>query len=219
MGGIKSGNRQEWNGGDGRGQHVVLNIKYGGFARVTWINKNNTSDIFFFNLTLDLLSISNLDPLWWQIKHKWASRSKLKAALLHSISSNVRDEESYLLSCWVWRIRVHSHWRRRMSWWNPCGAKRRPDPHHTSLQRERHTEGEGERWEIKQFLTFPQRKFMLHYYLIIYMNPNKRSGLGQHFDSFVKVIHFQRALQGTLVHLDGLLPLHVLNIPSAKLHN
>lgn len=35
MGGIKSGNREEWNGGDGRGQLVVLNIKYRGFARVT----------------------------------------------------------------------------------------------------------------------------------------------------------------------------------------
>lgn len=28
MGGIKIGNREEWNGGDGRGQHVVLNLKY-----------------------------------------------------------------------------------------------------------------------------------------------------------------------------------------------
>lgn len=31
---------------------------------------------FFFNLPFDLLTISNMDPLWWQIKHKWASRSE-----------------------------------------------------------------------------------------------------------------------------------------------
>lgn len=173
---------------------------------------------FFFNLPFDLLTISNMDPLWWQIKHKWASRSEQHCYTRLAATSVMKSPTSSpvefgVSGCiaigedgWAGEIRVGQRGGQTLI---------------TLLCRERetHTEGEGERWEIKQFLTFPQRKFMLHYYLIIYMNPNKRSGLGQHFDSFVKVIHFQRALQGTLVHLDGLLLLHVLNIPSAKLHN
>lgn len=52
---------------------------------------------------------------------------------LHSINGSFCDEEAYLLSCWAWHIRVRIHWRRRMSWWKLCGAKRRPELHHTSL--------------------------------------------------------------------------------------
>ena len=49
----------------------------------------------------------------------------------------------YLLSCWAWRIQVHIHWRRRMSWWRLCGPKGRLEPRHTSLWREDEYEDPG----------------------------------------------------------------------------
>lgn len=45
--------------------------------------------------------------------------------------------ETHLLSCWAWHIRARIRWRRRTSWWKPCGAERMPEPRRTFLQSRR----------------------------------------------------------------------------------